>query len=190
MRLYIHNLKKKKKSTQHFIWSGDLCLETAACLWIAVLIIQSSWFPVEKTWGTDVHVCPESRGGKGCKLEVSLHRKENCHQGPFRMLESRSEIKREWSGASLEDSMLSYSKFENIQKRKRRTFWLRCSLSNCFWNLLIMTQNASPNLLSRQVPLLTKAGDAFYSILGWSKKRRRTRSSGPRRLRAGRAGGA
>ena len=62
--------------------------------------------------------------------------------------------------------MLSYSKFENIQKRKLRTFWLRCSLSNCFWNLLIMTQNASPNLLSRQVPLLTKAGDVFYSILG------------------------
>ena len=47
-----------------------------------------------------------------------------------------------------------------------------------------------PNLLSRQVPLLTRAGDGFYSILGWWRKRRRTRSSGPRTLRAGRAGGA
>ena len=35
----------------------------------------------------DVHLCPESRGGKGCQLEVSLHRKESCHRGPFRMLE-------------------------------------------------------------------------------------------------------
>jgi len=85
--IYTTFKKKKKRSTQHFIWSGDLYLETAACLWIAVLIIQSSWFPVENTWGTDVHLCPESRGGKGCQLEVSLHRKESCHQGPFRMLE-------------------------------------------------------------------------------------------------------
>ena len=84
--------------------------------------------------------------------------------------------------------MLSYSKFENIQKRKLRTFWLRCSLSNCFWNLLIMTQNASPDLLCRKVPVLTKAADEFCSLLGGSKRRSTARSSRPRRLRAGRAG--
>ena len=47
-----------------------------------------------------------------------------------------------------------------------------------------MTQNASPNLFSRHIPLLTEAGGGFYSILGWLKKRRTTRSSGLRRLRA------
>ena len=62
--------------------------------------------------------------------------------------------------------MISYSKFEKIQKRESRSVLL----SSCSWNLLIVLQNASPNMLSRQISLLTKACDGFYSILGWSKK--------------------
>ena len=46
-----HTTLKKEKSPQHFIWSGAFCLETPACSWIAVLVIESSRVPVAKTWG-------------------------------------------------------------------------------------------------------------------------------------------
>ncbi|CAI9155681.1 unnamed protein product [Rangifer tarandus platyrhynchus] len=58
-------------------------------------------------------------------------------------------------------------------------------MSRYSWNLLIVTQNASPNLLSRHDAVLTKAAHEFWSLLGGSRRKGRARSSGPRRLRAG-----
>lgn len=75
--------------------------------------------------------------------------------------------------------------------KENQTWMIGSSFVRFSGKSLMVTQNTDPDLLSRHVPVFSdKGGWRFYSASGWYKKKRRARSSGQRRLRAGWAVGA
>ena len=189
MRLYIYKLKKKweVQLSTHLVWRAvfrNPSLRVNGCF-------GSTEFPIPS--GTDLrhwlHLCPESRAGKACQLQASPHRERVTPRPHQNVRVNKSNQTRRTRGhfVRLHDKLFWVWDYS---KEGKLNLFAEVLIEQLFLEFANRDTERKPKFVVQTRSSADKGRWWVYSILGLSKKRGRTRISGPRGLRAGWAGGA
>ena len=183
------SLKRNEKFSSALIWSGELCLETPACAWMAVLVLQSSRFPVEQIWGTDCISALRAGQVKLVNFRHLLTGRESAPRPHQNVRVNKSNQTRRTRGhfVRLHDKLFWVWDYS---KEGKLNLFAEMLIEQLFLEFANRDTECKPKFVVQTRSSADKGRWWFYSILGLSKKRGRTRISGPRGLRAGWAGGA